>query len=159
MLLKCVDSFTPFFFPPIICKFLCYDGYTIVVKDATLRIVQSLWCKMHTNPPIIGVICDSFISSTLRYTRCRCTLFENRWLRVSVDFVLSVRCSFVLFCDVFYKSSFRHQHTKCTGEWVTVLHRIWEVSGSNLSSETGYSDKYLWLFDGISKQIWDSTLT
>jgi hypothetical protein len=28
-------------------KFFCYDGYTIVVKTVTLRIVQSVWSKMH----------------------------------------------------------------------------------------------------------------
>jgi hypothetical protein len=34
---------TPFFSPPVIRKFSsCYDGYTIVVKAATLRIVQSV---------------------------------------------------------------------------------------------------------------------
>jgi hypothetical protein len=31
-------------------SFICYDGYTIVVKAATLRIVQPVLSKMHRTP-------------------------------------------------------------------------------------------------------------
>jgi hypothetical protein len=39
------------------------DDYTIVVKVATLKIVQSVWSKMHKNSLTTGVICDAFVSS------------------------------------------------------------------------------------------------
>jgi hypothetical protein len=60
--MQCPDSFTPFFSPPMIFKFFCYDSNIIVVKTKTLRIVQSIWSEMHKNPLAIGVICDSLLS-------------------------------------------------------------------------------------------------
>lgn len=61
----------------------------------TLRIVQSVWCRMDKNPLTIGVICVSFISTKLvsqnlqhpwdipRGTLgCHCTQFGNHWSKV-----------------------------------------------------------------------------
>jgi hypothetical protein len=42
--------------------FFFYDGYNIVVKDVTLRIVESVSSRMHKNPLTIGAICDFFVS-------------------------------------------------------------------------------------------------
>jgi hypothetical protein len=54
-----INTSTPLLYPPMICKFLCCGGYTIVVIAATVRIVQSevKYIKMSLS---IGVICDSF---------------------------------------------------------------------------------------------------
>jgi hypothetical protein len=42
---------------------------------------------------------------------------------------------------------------ECHGRVVTLLIRIWEVSGSNLASETGYPGRYVVVFLSPSRQL------
>jgi hypothetical protein len=69
---------TRFFSSPMICElFFRYDGYTIVVKAASLRIVQCVWSEMHKNSLTIDVICEYYHTSN-RLIKFAATLTYNR---------------------------------------------------------------------------------